>query len=603
MPEEMSIDELFEKTIAGRADAAYLVRQELPLLLKLSSRISRYKRKNGAGDLKIAVLGSYSIQHFTMMLDAFLMGMGIDADIYEGEYDGIEMDVLNEDSPFYRFKPGIVLILNDHRAVMSFPACLETGEAVAALIKEHADAVKALWDKIRKKLPGCQIFQTNIVIPPERPLGNLEGGVCYSRAEFLRGINHELATDRPDGISIVDMEYITSYTGKAAWFDHASYFLSKTGYSMDALPVVCREFARLIAAARGRLYKCLVLDLDNTIWDGVVGDDGYDGINLDPNDAVGEAYRYFQTYLLELRKRGVILAVCSKNDLQTAKEPFEKNPDMILKLTDIACFMANWDDKAQNIKRIAGELNIGTDSMVFVDDNPAEREIVKRYLPEVLVIDLPEDPSYYARALDESSAFSWIEITREDMERTGTYAKNAERQELMESFVDYDDYLKALDMHAAVGKPEGIQLKRFAQLINKSNQFNLRTQRYSEEELAAMQKEKDVRLMYVELSDRFSEYGIISCVILKKQDKDCFIDTWLMSCRVLKRGVELLTYDAVYDVAREWGSDRIIGEYLPTKKNGMVKGFYPELGFSRCGDGRYELKLDDYRKKKFFITT
>jgi FkbH-like protein len=370
---------------------------------------------------------------------------------------------------------------------------------------------------------------------------------------------------------------------------------------MDALPRVCLEFIRLIAASAGRVYKSLVFDLDNTIWDGIVGDDGFDGINLDPNDAVGEAYRHFQKYLLELRKRGVILAVCSKNDEDTAKEPFLKNQDMILRLDDIACFTANWDDKATNIKRIASLLNIGTDSMVFADDNPAEREIVRRYLPEVLVIDLPEDPSYYARAVDESSAFSWVEVTGEDLERTGTYVKNAERQELMESFADYDEYLRALEMKGKTGEPDGMQMKRFAQLINKSNQFNLRTQRYSEEELESMKKDSDVRLIYAALSDKFSDYGIISCVILKKKGDRCFIDTWLMSCRVLKRGVEYLVFDAVYETAKEWGCGRIVGEYLPTKKNGMVKDFYPGLGIERKSDGSFELLTKDYSMRDHYI--
>ena len=602
MPAGITIDELCEKTLAGQADASYLVRQELPFLLKLSKKIRKHKKETGPGDYKIAILGSYSIQHFTMMLDAFLMGAGINARIYEGEYDGIRMDVLDEASPFYEFAPRAVILLTDYRDIRCFPACMDEAKTVDALIKESADSVRALWERIRDKLPGCQIFQTNIVIPPERPLGNLEGGVCFSRSEFLRGVNHELAVDHPDGVSIVDMEYLASYFGKALWFDQGAYFLSKTGFCMDALPRVCLEFTRLIAASGGRVYKCLVLDLDNTIWDGVVGDDGYEGINLDPNDAVGEAFRYFQEYLLELRKRGVILAVCSKNDEDTAKEPFLKNPDMILKLSDIACFVANWDDKATNIRRIASILNIGTDSLVFADDNPAEREIVKQYLPEVLIIDLPEDPSYYARAVDESSAFSWTEVTREDMERTGTYVKNAERQEMLESFADYDEYLKALEMHGECGEPDGAQMKRFAQLINKSNQFNLRTQRYSEEELLAMKKDPDTRLIYVELSDRFSDYGIISCIILHKKDDACFIDTWLMSCRVLKRGVELLAFDAVYKAAAEWGCRRIVGEYLPTKKNGMVKDFYPGLGFAACKDGTFEMKTGDYRKREFFIS-
>lgn len=596
-----AVDEILEKVIAGQADASYLMGQELTLLLKLSSRIKKQKGEPGEGALRIAVLGSYSIQHFCMMLDAFLLGMGIKACIYEGEYDGIKLDVLNDDSAFYEFKPQMTLILMDHRDIRTLPPCLAGEEEIESLLGDTMRQFDLIWDRIGERLPGCRIFQTNIVVPPERPLGNLEGGVPYSHSEFFRRINHELAVSRREGVNIVDMEYIASYTGKRLWFDQASYFMSKTGYSVDALPFVCASFARLIGTAYGRVYKCLILDLDNTIWDGVVGDDGYEGINLNPHDAVGEAFRYFQSYVLELKKRGVILAVCSKNDEDIAKEPFEKNPDMLLKLSDIACFIANWDDKVQNIKRIAASLNIGTDSLVFVDDNPAEREIVRRYLPEVMVVELPEDPSFYARAVDESNAFSWIELTKEDLERTGTYAANAEREKLLDSFVDYDDYLMALDMEAEVGEPEGPQLKRFAQLINKSNQFNLRTKRYSEDELLSMKSDTDVRLIYIDLRDKFSEYGIISCLILKRSGEECFIDTWLMSCRVLKRGVELLAYDAIYVAARDWGCKRIKGEYIPTRKNSMVKDLYPELGFMECGERLYQTELKDYKKRDFHI--
>ncbi len=596
-------DVIYGKVIAGQADTEYLTKQELPLLLKLSSRIKKYRKDEPGSSPRIAVLGTYSIQHFTMMLDSFLLGMGINASIYEGEYDGIRMDVLSDDSPLYAFGPQIVLILMDHRDIRVLPSCLDSEDTVESMVKDAVSSITDIWDRLCERLPGCQIFQTNIVVPYERPLGNLEAGVCYSHTEFFRRIDHELATAHPSSVTIVDMEHIASYIGKKTWFDQASYFLSKTGFSADALPEVCRVFARLIGAARGKLYKCLVLDLDNTLWDGVVGDDGYDGINLDPNDAVGEAYRHFQSYLLELKNRGVILAVCSKNDEETAREPFGKNPDMILKLSDIACFIANWDDKASNLKRIADTLSIGTDSLVFVDDNPAERELVRKYMPEVLVLDMPEDPSYYARAVVESEAFSWIEITKEDLDRAGTYAANEERSRLQESFVDYDEYLQALEMRAVTGEPEGSQMKRFAQLINKSNQFNLRTRRYPEEELEVMKADKDTRLIFVELSDRFSEYGIISCIILRKEDGDCFIDTWLMSCRVLKRGVEYLAFDRIYSVAREWGCSRITGEYIPTKKNGMVKDLFTDLGFSPEGNGRYFLSLDDYRKKEIFINT
>jgi FkbH-like protein len=329
----------------------------------------------------------------------------------------------------------------------------------------------------------------------------------------------------------------------------------------------------------GNTRKCLVLDLDNTLWGGVVGDDGWEGIQLDPNNAVGEAYRAFQSYCLALRKRGVILAICSKNDEMTAKEPFEKNENMILSLNDVSCFVANWENKADNLRKIANELNIGIDSLVFFDDNPAEREIVKQFVPEVHVVDVPADPAFYVLQMEKEQPFEWLQITKEDLERTDSYSGNAKRQQLQESFVDYNEYLKALDMRGEVSRVRQSDVARFTQLINKSNQFNLRTIRYSESDVQQMISDDTVCCLYGKLSDCYSNYGIISCVILRKEDDVCFIDTWVMSCRVLKRGVENMMFEAVLKAAKKMQCSSIRAEYIKTKKNKLVESFYETLGF------------------------
>jgi len=599
--EKQELAQLLDKITEGGIDPAYLAKYDVTVLLKLANRLKKYKKDKEKGSVKIAVLGSYSIQHFVGILDVFLTGLGIDANIYEGEYDGIYMDVLDDNSQFYAFEPQIALVLMDDRDIKLSPDCLASEAEAGQLADSQYENIAKLHQKIHQKLPGCQILQTNIVLPVSRALGNMEAGCAYSRHEFLRSINHALAVRHPAYVTIIDMEYLASYAGKKLWFDFSSYFLTKAGYGADCHGMVCAAFARQIAAIRGKNYKCIVLDLDNTLWGGVVGDDGYDGIQIDPHNAVGESYRFFQRYLLELKKRGVILAVCSKNEEDIAKEPFIKNPDMLIKLEDISCFVANWEDKAGNIQRIAKELNIGVDSLVFVDDNPAEREIVKKYLPQVLVVDIPEDPACYVTAVEEANAFSWAQLTKEDLSRSESYAANREREQLMDSFVDYDEYLKALEMTAKVGSPEGAQLQRFVQLINKSNQFNLRTQRYSEADITDMKQDDAKRLLYVELTDKFSEYGIISCIILEKRGSECFIDTWLMSCRVLKRGVEYLALNEVVKAAKEMGCDKIVGEYIATKKNKMVEKFYPSLGFIEISENLYSLDTETYENKKIYI--
>lgn len=580
MMEKVDMDALFEKVKGG--SARNLNEYDVTVLMKLSNRLKKWKKAEewqGRDKIKIAVLGSYSIQHFVGVLDVFLQGQGIHTEIYEGEYDGINMDVLDENSGLYRFAPEIVILMTHTADIRHYPALLSSEEEVEEVLKKQMAYYRHLWECIGR-IPGCQVMQTNFVVPLHRALGNMEADYLFSAASYIRLLNLELAKQRPKYVTIMDMDYIASLVGKKKWFDYSSYFLTKAGFHVEFLGEAAKLFSTQIASLKGKTRKCLVLDLDNTLWGGVVGDDGYDGIQIDPHHAVGEAYRYFQQYVKKLRERGVILAVCSKNDEDVAKQPFLKNPDMILKLSDFACFRANWEDKAGNIRAIAKELNIGLDSLVFVDDNPAEREIVRQYVPEVLVIDLPEDPAEYADALEEASPFEWMELTKEDLCRAESYSANKEREELFENFVNYEEYLQALLMEGNIGIVGDAQMERFVQLINKSNQFNLRTKRYTDAQIEELRHKDDVRLLYVDLKDRFTSYGIISCIILKKVGEDCFIDTWLMSCRVLKRGVEDFAFLRVIEEAERMGCTRIIGEYIPSKKNGMVKEFYKELGFS-----------------------
>lgn len=588
MTGKTDVQALFQNVKTGCA--GNLKEYDVTVLMKLANRLKKWKAGEGAqerreDDLRIAVLGSYSIQHFSGILDVFLQGSGIPAVLYEGEYDGINMDVLDEDSKLYRFRPEIVILMTHTFDIRSFPPLLAEEEEIKELLKGQISYYQHIWECIAR-IPGCQIMQTNFVIPLHRALGNMEANYPFSRENYIKRLNLELAAEKPKYVTIMDMEYLASAAGKKRWFDYPAYFLTKAGFCVDFLGEAAGLFAGQIAVMRGKTRKCLVLDLDNTLWGGVVGDDGYDGIQLDPHNAVGESYRYFQQYIKALRERGVILAICSKNEEDTAKQPFLKNQDMILKLSDISCFVANWNDKAGNLKMIAKELNIGLDSLVFVDDNPAERDIVRRFLPEVLVVELPEDPAEYAGALEAASPFEWMELTKEDLVRADSYTANRERARLSESFVNYGEYLAALEMEGTAGTVGEAQIERFVQLINKSNQFNLRTKRYTDAQVRELMKDDGIRLLYVELKDRFTSYGIISCIILKRMESDCFIDTWLMSCRVLKRGVEDFAFRKVLEEAREMGCGRIVGEYIPSSKNGMVKDFYPGLGFLPLEDDK-----------------
>ncbi|MCR1840686.1 HAD-IIIC family phosphatase [Murimonas intestini] len=563
------------------------------------SELLKQVRKNEKNNVqnegvKIAVLGSCSIQYFVKILRYYLNQNGVQCNIYEGEYSGINMDVFDPNSSLYEFNPEYVIMLPFYSDVKECPPLLSEGNKIIEYLDDVKKYYEQLWSQINGRLEA-KILQANFVLPPVRVLGNLEYQKEYGRNEFLYSVNRELLKVAPSTVTIVDVDALSNNVGKYNWFDYKAYFLNKAAVRLDYMPEYVMCFVHEILALRGNIRKCLVLDLDNTLWGGVVGDEGWEGIQIDSNNAVGEAYRYFQQYCLELKQRGIILAVCSKNDEATAKEPFEKNENMILKLDDISCFIANWENKADNIRRIAQELNIGTDSLVFFDDNPAERQIVREFVPEVHVIDVPQDPALYVLQMEKEQPFEWTQITKEDLERTNSYIENQKRQKMQESFVDYNEYLKALEMKGHIGKIENVDIPRFSQLINKSNQFNLRTIRYQEANIIEMVANPDYRCLYCKLSDKYSNYGIISCVILHKEGSSCFIDTWVMSCRVLKRGVEDLMFNAITDNAKAWGCSSIRAEYLPTKKNKMVESFYEgfEFELTSAKNGTKEYILND----------
>lgn len=573
-------------------------------LLKFARRLPHVVSKGN--EKRIAVLGTCNIQYIARILRCLLFKDGMETVIYEGEYDGIKMDVLDYTSKFYEFKPEIVVLFPDYRDVKDFPALFSTSETISEYILANFKEVQNIWSHIHEKLPNAQIVSANYVIPIERSLGNLEINYRFSRQLILQELNLMMSKEHPDYVTLIDLEYQASLTGKLKWFDESGYMLNKSPFTLVETGRVAELFVKVIEAFWGRIRKCLVVDLDNTLWGGIVSEEGSLGVNVDPNDPVGEAYLSFQRYLKFLNERGIILAVCSKNDIEIAKEPFIINENMILRLKDFASFYANWQDKAENVRKIAKEINIGLESIVFFDDNPAEQEIIRMQLPEVLVINVPKEPAEYVRALELSNAFVWTALTREDLNRAETYEANVRRRELQETTNSYEDYLIQLGMKGKVCRPTDHEILRFAQLVNKSNQFNLRTVRYTEADISAFSKQEDIALLEAMLTDKFSDYGIVSCVILKRMEQECFIDTWVMSCRVLKRGLEYMVFQKIYETAVDWGCTSITGEYIPTVKNGMVHSLLPDIGFNKTAvekDGRekYSYQTKDIPELNYYI--
>jgi len=559
-------------------------------LLKWARRVEKQGLVlENAPSLKVAVLGSKNTQFFTQILKVALMNQGIQPSIYEGEYDSIRYELLTGDSGLHRFKPDFLILLPDSSDLKIWPQILDDELTVDALVETHVQDQLALWNSILQDHP-CVILQSNYILPLENALDTMEINVPYSKTVFLTKLNLALMKAKPKQVHLIDENGLSNEIGKRAWFDPANRVLNKAPYAYEWLPQCVSIYVRQIMALKGTYRKVLVLDLDNTLWGGVIGDDGLEGIQLDPNTAVGESFLAFQSAVLSLKEKGVMLAVCSKNDQSIAQTGFS-HPNMTLKLSDIACFIANWNDKASNLKTIAETLNVKPDALVFFDDNPAERQIVKDFLSEVLVVEVPEDPSGYVRALYEAHAFDWPQITKEDLMRIKAVEGDSIRESLKAQFVDYDAYLASLQMSAVMGKITPAQLERFVQLTNKSNQFNLRTQRVNEAEILDRMNDPETVCLAIDLSDRFSPYGIIACAILKKQGPAAFIENWIMSCRVLNRGVEKLTLSLLAQTAKDWGCTTLIGEYLRSPKNELVADHYIKMGFTQVDETRYALDL------------
>ena len=532
--------------------------------------------------VKVALLGGATTQMMEAPLGLALEALGLGCEIFRSEYNTFAHEMLDNRSATASFKPEVAIVMNGPGNIPSWPKAGDSLEQVKEIIED----VCRYWMDLCAKLhehTQCEIILNNFHPFPTAPLGNLGAKLPWDANNFIRRLNRELGDRLPAYIHVNDVESLSAKHGLLEWFDPRYWFHAKQPVSFDCLLPYVRNTARIIGALFGCSAKCLVLDLDNTLWGGVVGDDGPEGLVIGEGNPVGEAFKAFQEYLLKLKERGVMLAVCSKNEESNAVAAFEKRPEMVLKREDFVLFKANWRPKPENLREIASELNIGIDTLVFVDDNPAEREHVRLSLPNVKVVELSEDPADYPHLLDEVGLFETTAVSAEDQERTRKYHENSQRARLQESAGDYTSYLASLQQKAVVKPFEEIQLDRITQLINKTNQFNLTTLRQSRSQVEALMGDPKVLTAYVRLADRFGDNGLISVFFAHRKDQELWIDEWLMSCRVLKRGVEQLLCNYAIEKARAMGVTRLHGVYIPTKANKLVCDHYKSLGFAATG--------------------
>ena len=531
--------------------------------------------------VRLAVLGSSTLTHLLPAIRVAGLRRGIWVDTYENDYGQYLQELSDKDSPLHAFNPTAVLVaLDAYHLTAGVTAAMDATTADAALT-EMRDRLREVW-RLAGEAFRCPIIQQAALPVHLSLLGNNEHRLPGSRARLLTRLNAAIRDmAEAEGIDVLAVDDRACRDGVGKWHDPALWHRSKQEVSPTAGPLYGDLVARWLAAKQGRSFKCLVLDLDNTVWGGVIGDDGLEGIVLGQGSPLGEAYTAFQEYARELSRRGVILAVCSKNDEANALEPFDKHPDMVLKRADIASFVANWSNKADNIRAIAQELNIGLDALCFIDDNPFERNLVRQELPMVAVPEVSDDPTGYPLALSDGGYFEALSVTDEDRERTSQYQGNKARDALKAAVTDLPSYLRGLEMQLIWRRFDTLGLQRIVQLINKSNQFNLTTRRYTDEDILAVMADSRAFGLQLRLTDRFGDNGIIAIIIGRMQaNQDLYIDTWLMSCRVLGRQVEPTTLNLIAQQAASLGARRLVGEYIPTKKNAMVKEHYARLGFT-----------------------
>ena len=554
--------------------------------------------------LRLAIVGGYSLFPLQEIIAHTFTVQGTPIELFTGDYDNYNSEIFSPTSPLYEAKPDVVFLIPAGRRCFYTGKITDPVEQVMASAQAQAEEILNLAKKIHS-ICQAEVILANFRLPSHFDLGPYRTRSLATDWNFKKQVNLLMGLNAPAFVHICDQEFLANRMGGLKIDDPQAWFESKQLGSPDYLVSLAREFFQVTSSLYQPMKKVLVLDLDNTLWGGVIGDDGIEKIDIGGVSPRGEAFRDFQSYIKTLKDRGVVLAVCSKNDLDKAQEPFIKHPEMALRLEDFVSFQANWNPKSDNIKLIADELNLGLSSFVFADDNPAEIEIVRKFAPDVTCLLLDGDPSGFTTVLKDSRLFEPRNITNEDFGKTALYQKETERRELETSITDMPTFLKSLEMEAQIRPFNRVDAPRISQLINKSNQFNLTTFRKTEAEVLHLAEDPQFRSFTVRLKDKFGDHGLISVFLGQIEGRILNIELWLMSCRVLKRQVEEIFMNEVVAIAKVSNCDRIQGRYIPTAKNGMVKDLLPKFGFSLAKETpsqtEYFLDISSYKAYETFV--
>lgn len=557
-------------------------------------------------DKRIAILGGSTTSEVKNMLELFLLNQGIKPSFYESEYNKYYEDGMFDNAELVEFNPEIIYIHTSNRNITAWPNVLDKEEDVQAMVKAEADKFTGLWNHLFEKY-NCVIIQNNFEMPFYRLLGNQDASMLQGRTRFVNLLNEEFYSyaRTHENFYIHDINYESASYGLEEWSNPFYWHMYKYAVSVPAIPFTAYGVANIIKSFLGKNKKVLALDLDNTLWGGVIGDDGAENIEIGQETSVGQTYSEFQSYVKEQQQLGVLLTVISKNEDDVARTGFAR-PDSTLKVDDFVAFKANWEPKDRNLVAEANELNLLPESFVFVDDNPAEREIIRQSIPGVAVPEVGQVESYI-QTIDRAGYFEVTKLSEDDIKRNEMYQANAKRNIAQANCADYGEYLQSLEMVGTIKPFEDIYMSRIAQLSNKSNQFNLTTKRYTQAEIEAIAADDNYITLYGKLEDKFGDNGVVSVVIGQKKDSELHMDLWLMSCRVLKRDMEYAMMDELVNHCKAAGINKIYGYYYPTAKNKMVKDFYGLQGFTKVsedeeGNSTWEFVIDDsYQCKNKYI--
>jgi FkbH-like protein len=553
------------------------------LVLKRRSLRKAFLASPDLREIRIAVLGGSTSNELVDFWELYLLNAGFLPTFHQTEYGRYYSDAVMSPEAIVAFEPHLVYVHTSTRNIEQWPALQSTEAELLDCVTAEIGRFKEIWQAIDERL-GCDLIQNNFDPYPTAVLGNLDAVLPGGRGRFITELNARLAQEvaAHPKVLLQDLHRLAAQTGLQRWFDPSRWHSYKIDTTLEGSLAIATSLTAMVRAMYGRTRKCLVLDLDNTLWGGVIGDDGADKIVIGRETPLAEAYTAFQQYCLDLRARGILLAACSKNTEEIARQGFE-HPDSLLKIEHFSALRINWNPKHDNIRELAQELNLGLDSFVFVDDNPAERAIVLAQLPEVAVPDVGDDVTFFTDRIDAKRYFEPRALGTEDLGRAQLYQENKQRAEVQSRFKDYGEYLQSLEMTAEIAEFRPVYLERITQLTNKTNQFNLTTRRYTLAEIEAVMQDPECIGLYGRLTDRFGDNGLVSVVLGRRSGAVLDIDLWLMSCRVLKRDMEFAMLDALVERAKSQGIGTLVGHYIPTKKNAMVADHYANLGFHRDG--------------------